>query len=55
MATLPKTQFFLVIGYSLGHAYASIDSWIWRGSALVMIIALALLVGRYITHRKTDT
>lgn len=55
IAILPKTLFFLVIGYSLGQAYTSVDSWIWRGSALVIIIAAALLVGRYVTHRTKDT
>lgn len=55
VATLPKTLFFLVVGYSLGHAYASIDNWIWRGSALVVIVAGVLLLGRFITLRMRDS
>jgi len=41
LATVPKTLFFILIGYGLGQAYATIDTWIWRGSVLVFILACA--------------
>ncbi len=42
IATLPKTLFFLMIGYSLGYAYKSIDSYIYRASLIVLVL---LVVG----------
>ena len=37
MATLPKTAFFSVIGYTIGHAYASIDGYIGKVSAIILV------------------
>ncbi len=42
LATIPKSFVFLVLGYSLGAAYARIDDWIARGS---LIVFGALLTG----------
>lgn len=42
IATLPKTLAFLMIGYLLGQAHAMIDTWIWRGSLAVLVLAAAL-------------
>jgi membrane protein DedA with SNARE-associated domain len=39
LATLPKTLFFLLIGYGIGEAYSAIDTWIWRASVLLFVIA----------------
>ena len=39
LATLPKTLLFVVIGYGLGQAYTAIDTWIWRGSVFVFVVA----------------
>jgi membrane protein DedA with SNARE-associated domain len=41
LATIPKSLFFILIGYGLGQAYATIDAWIWRGSVLVFVLACA--------------
>lgn len=54
VATLPKALFFLMIGYSLGQAYASIDNWIWRGSVFVVILATVLLLIRLVGRRAKD-
>lgn len=35
IGTLPKSLFFLILGYTLGAAYTSIDSWIFRASLLI--------------------
>ncbi len=43
LGTLPKTAFFVAIGWYLGSAYAAIDTWIWRLS-LVLIIAVAMVL-----------
>jgi membrane protein DedA with SNARE-associated domain len=42
LATIPKSLFFVAIGYTLGSAYAQIDNWISRISLIVFAI---LLVG----------
>jgi len=39
LATIPKTLFFILIGYGLGQAYTTIDTWIWRGSVIVLVLA----------------
>ena len=41
IATLPKSLFFLVLGYSLGIAYKRVDAWIFWFS-LVPLVVLAL-------------
>ncbi len=42
LGTLPKSLFFLVIGYTVGYAYNEIDSYILRASTIVFIAAVAL-------------
>jgi membrane protein DedA with SNARE-associated domain len=51
IGTLPKSLFFLVLGYSLGAAYTAIDSWIFRASILVFAV---MLVGGllWFLHRR---
>lgn len=39
LATIPKTLFFILIGYGLGQAYTTIDNWIWRGSVFMLVLA----------------
>ncbi len=52
LATLPKSLFFLIIGYSLGYAYKRVDGYIFWFS-LVPLIAAALFGARwYFMHRK---
>ncbi|GGG71270.1 membrane protein [Salipiger pallidus] len=36
LATVPKSLFFVVIGYAFGAAYSRIDDWIARASLLVL-------------------
>ncbi|MEO8530859.1 MAG: VTT domain-containing protein [Deltaproteobacteria bacterium] len=40
LGTLPKTLLFVLLGYFLGAAYSSIDSYIYRGSQALLIAAL---------------
>jgi membrane protein DedA with SNARE-associated domain len=51
IGTLPKSLFFLLLGYSLGAAYTAIDSWIFRAS---IIVVAAMLVGAllWFLHRR---
>ncbi len=51
VATLPKSLFFLLVGYGLGAAYRQVDAWIFWFS-LVPLVALALwLLGRTLKRR----
>lgn len=54
LATLPKTLFFLAVGYLLGQAHARIGNWIWWGSALVLLAGAGYLVYRW-RHRKAHS
>jgi len=51
IGTLPKALFFLMLGYTLGAAYTAIDSWIFRGSIIVLAV---MLVGGilWFLHRR---
>lgn len=42
VATIPKSLFFVAIGYTLGSAYTQIDNWITRASLILLAV---LLVG----------
>lgn len=44
VATVPKSLFFVVLGYALGEAYTSIDTWIWRGSLIMFVVTIAFAV-----------
>jgi len=53
MATLPKSLFFLLIGYTLGYAYSAIDSYLFRAS--VVVVVLSVLVGLFwFLHRRRE-
>jgi membrane protein DedA with SNARE-associated domain len=41
LGTVPKSLFFVAVGYTIGYAYNEIDSFILRGSTIVFIAALA--------------
>jgi membrane protein DedA with SNARE-associated domain len=43
LGTLPKTLLFVLVGYFLGAAYASIDAYIYRGSQI--LLGLTVVVG----------
>ena len=51
LATLPKTFFFVVIGYLFGAAYGAVDSWLFRGS-LGVAVALGLAALAWMLHRR---
>ena len=52
VGTVPKSLFFLVVGYTLGYAYTSIDSWIFRAS--IFLLVLLVLAGLFwlLRHRR---
>jgi membrane protein DedA with SNARE-associated domain len=50
IGSIPKTAFFTAIGWFIGSAYSAIDTWIWRGS-LVIVLAAAV-VGLILWQRK---
>ena len=43
VGTIPKTLFFLLIGYAIGEAHVTIDSWIGRASLGIVILGVAIL------------
>lgn len=51
LGTIPKTAFFCVIGYTIGHAYASIDGYISKISVILLIVLIAGGVGWWF-HRR---
>jgi membrane protein DedA with SNARE-associated domain len=52
IATVPKSLFFMVIGWTLGAAYASIDSWIARASLVILVLAALVGLFWYVRHRS---
>jgi len=55
VGTLPKTAFFCVIGYTIGHAYASIDGYIGKVSVILLIAIIAAAVGWWAYKRRQKT
>ncbi|NOX40576.1 MAG: DedA family protein [Alphaproteobacteria bacterium] len=54
IGTLPKTAAFMAIGYSLGYAYQTIDSYIFRTSLVILVIgALIALIWLLRKRRKS--
>jgi membrane protein DedA with SNARE-associated domain len=51
MGTLPKTGVLMLLGYFFGAAYGLIDTYIYRGSLLVLIV-MALAAGAYLIWRR---
>lgn len=54
LATLPKTLFFVLVGYALGHAYTAIDTWLWRGSVVLFVVVCVAVFfwGRNLIGRR---
>ena len=50
LGTLPKSLFFLILGYAFGYAYNEIDSYIFRVSAAVLLVVV--LVGAWWLARR---
>lgn len=50
LGTVPKSLFFVALGYAFGAAYAQIDNWIFRATliigAAILVVAASLLVRR---------
>ncbi|MDO5620113.1 MAG: DedA family protein [Paracoccus sp. (in: a-proteobacteria)] len=51
LATLPKTLFFVLLGYFMGGAYASINHWIGRVTLVLLVLMIALAAGWWIKRR----
>jgi len=51
VATLPKSLFFLIIGYSLGYAYNRVNAYIFWLS-LVPVVIFAILGLRWVLNRR---
>lgn len=43
IGTIPKTAFFLLMGYALGSAHQTIDAWLGRSSLLILAVGILLL------------
>lgn len=46
-AAIPKTLFFLMIGYAVGEAHVTIDHWIARASLAMAVLGVAILTMWY--------
>ncbi len=55
LGTLPKTAFFCVIGYTIGHAYASINGYIGKVSVILLIAIVAAAIGWWVHQRGQKT
>lgn len=53
LGTLPKTLLFVLLGYFLGAAYSAIDTYIYRGS--LVLLAIAVLAGGFYLLRARKT
>lgn len=51
VGTIPKSLFFLVVGYTLGYAYKDIDIYISEASFVVLIVAAAAAF-YYLVHKR---
>jgi membrane protein DedA with SNARE-associated domain len=40
LATIPKSLFFVAVGYTVGSAYGQIDNWITRASLILLAVIL---------------
>ena len=43
VGTIPKTLFFLLIGYAIGEAHVTIGNWVGRASLGIAILGVAIL------------
>lgn len=50
IGTIPKTAIFMAIGYFIGHAYASIDNYIFRLSLFLLVGVIA--IGGFLLQRR---
>ncbi len=57
LGTLPKTLAFVLLGYTVGYAYATIDNYIFRISLVIGIavaVVLAIVVFRHRARRHQE-
>ncbi len=54
VGTIPKTLFFLLLGYAVGEAHVAIDSWIWRASLGVVVLGVAIFGIWYGKRRRSE-
>lgn len=52
LGTVPKSLFFVALGYGFGHAYTRIDDWIGRVSLILLVTTLVAL-GCWLFYRRT--
>jgi membrane protein DedA with SNARE-associated domain len=50
LATIPKSLFFVMLGYSIGSAYARIDNWITRASLILGGVLIVVAVLWFVTR-----
>ena len=53
IGTIPKSLFFLVVGYTLGYAYKDIDVYISEASFGILIVAAAAAFYYFVHKRRT--
>jgi len=51
VGTVPKTGFFLGLGFLLGHAFGAIEFWLWRASVVILALGVAAVLGWIAYHR----
>jgi membrane protein DedA with SNARE-associated domain len=52
VGTIPKTLFFLLIGYAVGEAHVTVDNWIGRASLGIVILGVTILSIWYWKKKK---
>ena len=55
VGTIPKTLFFLFVGYAVGEAHVAIDHWIGRASLVIAVIGIATLSIWYWKRKRQRT
>ena len=55
IGTIPKTAFFLFVGYAVGEAHVTIDHWIGRASLGIAITGVTLLSIWYWKKKRART
>ena len=54
LATLPKSLFFLIVGYSLGYAYQQVNAYIFWLSLVPLLVFAVLGLRWYLKRRRTS-
>ena len=55
LGTVPKTLFFLALGYVLGHAFGSVEYWLGRATVLLLVLLIAAGLGWLVWRRGRST